>query len=106
MPLEQQHTSQPIAVLGAGQLVSHVYRQDGVNGRSEYRFSDCRLTEALQTTHGLRPCDLPDLVKLCQVLAFAIEDDGWLSPAMRSELRSLFDDLDEITRCWSEVAHG
>lgn len=105
MHLEQQCSSQPIAVLGAGKLVSHLYRHDSESGKSNYRFSVCRLTEALQTTHGLRPCDLPDLVKLCQVLAFAIEDDGWLSPAMRTELRSLFDELDEITCRWSEAAH-
>lgn len=106
MPLEQQLSSQPIAVLGAGQLVSHLYRHDGESGQSEYRFSVCRLTDSFRTTHGLRPRDLPDLVKLCQVLAFAIEDDGWLSPAMRTELRNLFDELDEITRRWSEAAHG
>lgn len=106
MPLEQQRRSQPVAVLGAGQLVSHLYRHDGESGQSEYRFSVCRIAESLQTTHGLRAGDLRDLVKLCQVLAFAIEDDGWLSPAMQTELRSLFDELDEITRRWSEAAHG
>lgn len=106
MPPEQQHISQPIAVLGALELVSHLYRRDGESGRSEYRFSVSRMARSLQATTSLRACDLADLVKLCQVLAFAIEDDGWLSSAMRTELRELFDDLDGITRRRSEKAHG
>lgn len=104
MPLEQQRSSQPVAVLGAGELVSHLYRHDDEHGRSEYRFSVNRLTDSLQTTSALRARDLSDLVKLSQVLAFAIEDDGWVSEARRRELRELFDDLDQVTRQWRDEA--
>lgn len=104
MPLEQQRRSQPVAVLGAGELVSHLYRHDDEFGRSEYQFSVNRMTDSLQATSALRARDLTDLVKLCQVLAFAIENDGWVSEARRRELRELFDDLDRVTRQWRDEA--
>ncbi len=92
---------QPVAVLGAGNLVSHLHRENGADDASNYRFSVFRLTPELQATHELRPCDLPDLVKLCQVLAFAIADDGWIPSDSTDALRELFDDLDELTQRWS-----
>lgn len=95
----------PIAVLGAGDLVSHLHRRTDAHGSESYRFSLFRLDEEMRTTHELRGCDLLDLVKLCQVLAFAIEDDGWLAMDEREELRKLFADLDEVTRRRSKPHH-
>ena len=94
---------QPIAVLGAGELVSHLYRASDASGSANYRFNIFRLHCDLQTTHEFRPSNLPDLIKLCQVLAFAIEDDGWVCVATRERLRDLLNDLDEITRRWSKA---
>jgi len=96
---------QPVAVLGAGDLVAHLHRGDDADDMANYRFSVFRVSGDLQATHELRPCDLPDLIKLCQVVAFAITDDGWIPMETRKALRDLFDDLDELTQRWSESNH-
>lgn len=95
-------TEQPIAVLGAGDLVSHLYRDQEELDSAEYRFNMFRLGTDMAVTHELRPCDLRDIVKLCQVLAFAIVDDGWSPPAVREALLELNERLDELTRSWKE----
>jgi len=96
---------QPVAVLGAGELISHLYRASDCRGSASYQFNILRLQSDLEMTHEFCPSDLPDLIKLCQVLAFAIEDDGWVCVATRKRLRDLLDDLDEITQRWSKVNH-
>ena len=99
-------SEQPIAVLGAGDLISHVQRGDDSNDPSNYRLNIFRLGEDMQALHDLRPCDLLDLVKLVQVLAFAITDDGWLPSEAQHALLALFEDLDELTQRWSESNDG
>ena len=99
-------TDQPIAVLGAGDLVSHVRRGDDPNDPANYRFNIFRFSQDLGATHEFRPSDLRDLVKLCQVLAFAITDDGWIPNDARHALLELFEDLDELTQNWSESNNG
>ena len=71
-------SEQPIAVLGAGDLISHVQRGDDSNDPSNYRLNIFRLGEDMQALHDLRPCDLLDLVKLVLLFEFAFTDDGWL----------------------------
>ena len=93
-------------MLGAGDLVSHLYRAGEVGEVAEYRFSVFRLNRQLQTTHELHPSDLHDMVKLCQVLAFAIVDDGWLPKETSDSLRQLCDQLDGLTRHWSDRDDG
>lgn len=95
--------TKPYAVLGSGNLVSHL-RRDDVN--YEYRFNVFRTEQDESVTHGLRPDDLRALVKLCQVLAFTIADDGWLDDGLRAELFELADDLDYITHQWNTRGHG
>ena len=92
---------QPIALLGAGDLVSHLYREVDSDS-AEYRFNMFRLGAEMAVTHELRPCDLRDIVNLCQVLTFAIVDDGWSPPAVREALLELNKRLDELTRSWKE----
>ena len=41
-------------------------------------------------------------MKLCQVLTFAIVDDGWSPPAVREALLELNERLDELTQSWKE----
>jgi hypothetical protein len=97
---------EPVAVLGAGDLVSHLHRGEDDNDPANYRFSVFRLSQESQATHELRPCDLHHLVKLCQVLAFAIVDDGWIRSETSDSLRELFDQLDALTRRWSNTDDG
>ena len=98
--------TKPVAAFGAGDLVSHLHRGVDVADRANYRFSVFRLSQDLQATHELRSCDLRDLVKLCQVLAFAIVDDGWTPTETRNSLRELFDELDTLTQRWSNTDDG
>lgn len=97
---------QRVAVLGAGDLVSHVHRGDDADDPANYRFSVLRLSQELKATHELHPCDLRDLIKLCQVLAFAIADDGWIPTPEGEALQELFDDLDALTQRWSNTNDG
>lgn len=95
------HNSQPCAVVGAGDLVSHLYRRNDQAERAEYSFNLFRLIQNSEVSHSLRPEDLRDVVKACQVLAFAIADDGWLPDALNTELQELVSDLDSVTQRWS-----
>ena len=97
---------QPIAVVGDGDLISHVHRGEDERDPNNYRFSIFRFDEEHKVTQALRPTDLRDLVKLCQVLAFSITDDGWLPPDAHHALLELFEDLDELTCGWSEAKNG
>ena len=97
-------STQPIAVLGAGKLVSHLTRVD--DGEGHYQFNVFRFGEHADVTHALRPSDLRNLVKLCQVVAFAIVDDGWIANDQRLELLNLVAELDQITSEWRGSEHG
>jgi hypothetical protein len=87
----------PYAVLGAGDLVSHLTRTADESVGCYYWFSLVRLQRNGELTQSLRPADLPDLVKVCQLLAFTIADDGWITDEARAELFALAAALDEIT---------
>ena len=54
----------------------------------------------------MRATDLKDLVRLSQVLAFAILDDGWLGSEQREELETLWNDLNCVTRRWGTANHA
>lgn len=97
-----QHPNQPRMIIGAGQLVSHVYLSDQDESDSAYEFNLFRLSTVSEVTHAFRPQDLRDIVKACQVLAFSIADDGWLSDSLREELNGLGAELDVLTQKWSK----
>ena len=98
--------SRPCAVLGSGELVSHLHRMTDDVGATEYRFNIFRIQDDASATHAFRPVDLYSIVKVCQTLAFAIADDGWLEPIDRGRLAELSTELDELTQRWSETQHG
>ena len=98
--------NQPYAVLGSDDLASHLHRRDLNDDSKEYRFNVFRVEIDDGVSHGLRPRDLRSIVKLCQVLAFTIADDGWLADDLRAELFALADDLDYITHQWSSNDNG
>jgi len=92
----------PYAVLGAGDMVSHLQRRGDECNSLEYRFNLFRFRENSEATHAFRPADLRDIVKLCQVLASTLADDGWI----HDELIGLANELDELTQKWSSENHG
>lgn len=106
LPPENVPPGKPIAVIGAGDLVSHLQRGDDERDPDNYQFNVFRFGEDLAATHALRPCDVRDMVKLCQVLAFTIADDGWIPVDVRRSLIELASDLDDLTRRWSDTNHG
>ena len=98
-------TSRPYAVIGAGDLVSHLQRNGDGAGTLNYRFNLFRMKQNAEVTHALRPEDLRRVVKVCQVMAFTIADDGWISDAAARELFALADELDVVTQRWSTSNH-
>ncbi|MBX3438891.1 MAG: hypothetical protein KF861_15475 [Planctomycetaceae bacterium] len=89
----------PYEFIGAGKLVSALWkRADGRRGW-RYRFNIFRMHDHHGTVSRMfRPGDLPDLLKLCQVLAMELRRDGCLPEQERQRLADLADDLDAITR--------
>ena len=80
-----------IAVLGAGDLVAHLCRMPD----DSYCF-EIQREGGGESTHVLRPSDLRDFIKLGELIAFAVLDDGWSSARQRSEIISLFKKLEEV----------
>jgi len=97
----QIRNSKPTAILGAGELVSHLFAHEDT--RKSYQFNLFRMERMTgEPRSWFEPADLRDLVKICQVLAFTIVDDGWAAPEIPRELRRLFVELDELTQDWSD----
>ncbi len=105
-PNEDSKAGQPYAVLGSGDLASHLHRRNIDGDNKEYRFNLFLTEMDGRVTYNLGPRDLRSIVKICQVLAFTIADDGWLPKELRAELFELADDLDYITHQWSNSDHG
>ena len=97
--MEFKESKQPYFVAGAGELVSHVHRQGAELNSLQYRFNIFRIDETRNVSNWLRPDDLRDIVKACQVLAFSIADDGWVEDSLREQLA---EELQLITDSWED----
>lgn len=88
----------PYELIGAGELVSAVWkRADGQEGW-RYRFNVFRMSDhSGHVARMFRPSDLPDFLKLCQVLAMELSLDGCLPEEERQRLSELADELSAIT---------
>lgn len=106
MVSKTESTQKPYAVLGAGELVSHLHRRQDELEVWRYEFNLFRFDGNARATHALRPTDLRDIVKACQILAFTIADDGWICDDLRMELFELVNELDKVTQRWSRKHHG
>ena len=87
------------AIVGSGELISRLYRDPAGNYTFDLRKCDTRLEPELIFTHE----DLRAMVKLVQVLAFAIADDGHLPAKSNRSILSISNDLDTVTRRWDSV---
>ena len=92
-------SSRLCAIVGAGDLVSHVRQTQGVNLEPRYRFNLILLKANMDVAGSFRPDDLRGIIKVCQVIAFEIASDGWL-PEQRQELLELATELDALTQSW------
>ena len=96
---KRRNRSKPNAILGAGQLVSALWNTADQIGAGSCRFNVYRMSPSDGcVSQLLRPADVPDLVKLCQVLAVAFAEDASISLSERRTLADLAIRLDEITR--------
>lgn len=92
----------PYIIAGSGELVSHVYRTD-YDDCAKYSFNVFKSPSDGGVTQLMGPEDLRDIVKVCQVLAFLILDDGRESDELNDSLLELNLQLDTITSKWSET---
>ena len=92
----------PYLIVGAGELISHVHRFDVATDGLAYRFNVFRVCSDGEVSHWLRPKDLRDVVKTCQVLAFSIADDGWVEQTTHDQLVELAIQLQRITDGWEQ----
>jgi len=89
----------PYAMLGAGPLTSALWKAGDERSGWTYRFNIYRMSSRTgHVSELLRPKDVGDLVKLCQVLATTLADDGCIACNQRRALAKLAADLDSITR--------
>lgn len=87
------------AIVGSGELISRLFRDSAGNYSFDLRRADTRIEPELTFTHE----DLRSMVKLVQVLAFAIADDGWMPAETNRSVLSISNDLDTVTRRWDSV---
>lgn len=96
-PLSQSATSKPYCSVGAGPLTSFVWKAGEHSGGWRYQFNVFRLVaDGGRVSQLFAPADLFHFVKLTQVLAAVIADDGCLSPVERGVLKRLAADLDQM----------
>jgi len=95
--LRQTAIPKPYCTLGAGRLTSFLWKSGDQSSGWRYRFNLFRLAASSGRVSQLfRPADLMHFVKLVQVMASVIADDGCLSSVERGVLRRLATELDGV----------
>ena len=85
-------------MLGAGKLVSAVWKTADQLGKRSCRFNLYRMSPRNgRVSQLLRPTDVHDLVKLCHVLTATLADDGCIPQEQRRALADLAERLSHIT---------
>ena len=96
-PARQSAIPKPYCSVGAGRLTSFVWKSGDDNSGWRYQFNLFRLAaNGGRVSQLFAPADLIHFVKLTQVLAAVIADDGCLSPIDRGVLKRLAADLDQM----------
>ena len=84
-------------IVGAGPLVSAIWKLGDEHTGWRYRFNVTRQTSDRGVfTELFQPLDLVHFIKLIQVLAAVIGDDGCLNQAERTTLKRLAAQLDGL----------
>ena len=97
--LYSQLIPKPYCSVGAGPLSSFVWKTGDKNSGWRYQFNVFRLTARGGRVKQLfGPSELLHFVKLTQVLAAFLADDGCLSPVDRGVLNRLATDLDHLLK--------
>ncbi len=104
-PSDEEFGKKPYSFVGAGRLTSLLWKAGSEHSEWKYRFNIVRGPTVLESFNPLfEPADLSHLVKLVQVMASVIVDDGCLNADDRERLRTLVTDLDELTVRWDSAA--
>ena len=91
-------SEKPYAMLGAGKLAASLWKLGDEAAGWRYRFNIFQLnSKSGRVSQRLAPSDVGDLVKLAQILAATLADDGCLSAEQRRKLADLAMALDGIT---------
>lgn len=99
--------SKPYCSLGAGCLTSFLWKSGDQGSGWRYRFNLFRLAaQDGRVSQLFRPTDLMHFVKLVQVMAAVIADDGCLGPVERGVLRRLATELDELLTRMAEPTNA
>ena len=86
----------PYAMLGAGKLVSTIWKSGNEQAGWRYCFNLFRMSSRGRVGQKFSPTDVLSLVKLARVLAAELATDGCLATAQRSELARLAAVLDHV----------
>lgn len=86
----------PYTLAGAGQLTATIWKNSDEPSGWTYRFNIVRTSAAGRVSQRFHPRDLRNFVKLMQVLAFTLADDGCLECSLRRELSDLADRLQTV----------
>ena len=93
----ERNPPRPMEIVGAGPLLSTIWKLGDEHTGWRYRFSLTRQTSSKSVfTDLFQPLDLVNFIKLIQVLAAVIADDGCLNQAERTTLRTLATQLDDL----------
>jgi hypothetical protein len=87
----------PYEIIGAGHLVSSVWKRGSEEHGWSYRFNVFRVdVQSGIVSRLFRPADLPDLLQLCRLLAAELASDGCLVASDRRRLAVITDVLDSL----------
>ena len=93
----RQNDPRPMEIVGAGPLLSAIWKLGDEQSGWRYRFNVTRQTSNKGVfTDLLQPGDLIHFIKLIQVLAFVIADDGCLTQNERTTVKKLSARLDDL----------
>jgi hypothetical protein len=94
---ENGYRKEPYAMLGAGDLTSALFKDGDERSGWRYRFNIFRMGKRNgRVGQWYSPEDVEDLVKLAQILAIALADDGCLEQDVCDDLSCLSACLDEV----------
>lgn len=85
-----------MGMVGAGPLTALIWKSGHQDSGWRYQFSLFRQLRAGKVSQLFRPLDLMYFIKLLQVIAAVIADDGCLSPIETGVLRRVEQDLDQL----------
>ena len=98
MNQELHPSTRPYLFVGAGRMTALLWKLESSSDDGVYRFSIVAGPRGIEgACSHFEPADLESLIKLVQVLASVLVDDGCLPPVVRERLSDLTAHLDRLT---------